>query len=332
MWQTDPLAFMTALGLDLALGDPQTWPHLARASGALSVRYETLCARIWGRTVFGGTMFWFAVCGTMVGLYALAHLILNRYFAAGAWILDVGVIYQCVAARDLDRHARAVLHPLQAGDLGTAREKLARVVGRDTAHLDASEISRATLETVAESTTDGVIAPLFWAVLGGPAAALLYRTANTLDSMVGHRNERYELFGKWSARTDDVLSFFPARICALCSVLTHGFRGVIDVVREAGRHASPNAGWSESAAAQALRVRLGGTNHYDGIPHTGPVFNARAALPQPGDILRILRWFWTVTACACLLFTLFAELRRIRQRPEAPPLFPEFQTSDALFH
>jgi adenosylcobinamide-phosphate synthase len=324
MWRIDPLSFLAALGMDLLLGDPHHWPHLARMSGWLSTRFEGLCANILGRTVFSGAVFWFAVCGVMLGAYGLLHAVLNRWFPPGAWILNVAVIYQTVAARDLDRHARAVLRPLLLANLPEARAQLSRIVGRDTAHLDAVEVSRATVETVAESTTDGVIAPLFWAALGGPAAALLYRTANTLDSMVGHRDERYEQFGKWSAHADDVLSFVPARLCAFFSLLTRGFGNVAPVVREAGAHASPNAGWSESAAAWHLNVRLGGTNTYDGVVHHGPVFNAHGNPPSPRDILRCLRWFWTVTACASIACVLFLEWFRIRQRPEAPPLFPNF--------
>jgi adenosylcobinamide-phosphate synthase len=211
-----------------------------------------------------------------------------------------------------------------AGDLEAARFQLSRIVGRDTAGLDASEVSRATLETVAESTTDGVLAPLFWAAVGGPAAALLYRTANTLDSMVGHRDARYERFGKCSALADDVLSFVPARLCALLSLLTRGPQHAVAVVREAGLHASPNAGWSEAAAAWALRVRLGGTNHYDGIPQRGPVFNPGGTAPQANDVKRILLWFWTVTSVAGVAFTLLVHWRSTLERSRVPnhPVLP----------
>lgn len=324
MWRIDSLQFFAALGLDLLWGDPQQWPHLARAAGSLSVFWEKICTRWLGRTVLSGAVFWFCVCSIPLGIYALLHVLLGRWFPAGAWCLDVAVVYQCVAARDLDRHAREVLRPLLADNLPEARRRLSWIVGRDTAHLDASEISRATLEAVAESTTDGVLAPLFWAVVGGPAAALLYRIANTLDSMVGHRNEQYERFGKWAARADDVLSFIPARICALVSLTLCGLRNAVSVVREAAQHASPNAGWSESAAAWTLGVRLGGTNHYDGIPHAGPLFNPQGRPPAARDILRILRWFWMVTACTAVVCAGFLECRRIRERPVDPPLFPKY--------
>lgn len=327
MWRIDPLQFLVALGLDLALGDPQHWPHIARATGSLSMFWEKICSRFLGRTVFSGTVFWFCVCATLLGTYALVHTLLMRWFPAGAWWLGVGVVYQSVAARDLDRHARAVLGPLLVADLPEARRRLSHIVGRDTAELNDSEISRAAVEAVAESTTDGVIAPIFWAVVGGPAGALLYRTVNTLDSMVGHRTERYELIGKWAARADDVFSFIPARLCALVSVGTHGLRHVARVAREARQHASPNAGWSESAAAWALDIRLGGTNYYDGVPHRGPVFNPEGTRPGAFDILRILRWFWIVTACTSIFFAAFLEWRRIRERPEAPPLFPKYSLS-----
>lgn len=312
----------------MALGDPQTWPHIARATGTLSALLEGFFVRWMGRTVFSGAVFWFGVCGTVVGAYAAVRVVLSWWIPAAAWMLDVAVVYQTIAARDLDRHARAVLYPLLSGDLKGARTRLSYIVGRDTAHLDAPEISRAAVEAVAESTTDGVLAPLFWAVVGGPAAALLYRVSNTLDSIVGHRDERYELFGKWSARADDLLNYVPARVCAIFSLLTRGLRRIGPVVREARLHASPNAGWSESAAAHALDLRLGGVNSYQGAPHPGPVFNAGGRSPAPRDVLRVLRWFWTVTACATLASVLFLEWRRIRELRAEPPLFPQFTSPD----
>ncbi len=317
MWQTDALQFLTAVVLDLMLGDPQGWPHLTRAAGGLTAFWEPLCARILGRTVVGGALLWLSVSLSMLGFYFAVRYTLEVFSPSLAWIWDALVIYQTIAARDLDRHARNVHVPLVFGDLTESRRCVGYLVGRDTQNLDETGISRAAVEAVSESTTDGVIAPLFWAVIGGAPAALLYRTANTLDSIVGHRNDQYELLGKVSALADDLLGFIPARLCAFASLLPSGFQHVSEVVADAGKHASPNAGWSESAAAWALNIRLGGTNFYDGLPFEGPVFNPLAPEARPSDIPRVLRWFWSVVLLCVLLFSGGLYLRDRQERSPA---------------
>ena len=309
MWQIDLFQFLSAVGLDLALGDPRGWPHLTRAAGALAGLCEDLWSRTLGRSVLAGVFFWLSVCGGMLVAYVFVRQFLSMFSPVLAGVWDVAVIYQTLAARDLDRHARAVLAPLTLGDLEESRNRVGFLVGRDTDPLDATGISRAAVEAVAESTTDGFVAPLFWAAVGGAPAALLYRCANTLDSIVGHHNERYELFGKFSAIADDLLSFIPARLCALASLLPRGFKSAINVVNEASRHASPNAGWSEAAAAWALNLRLGGVNFYDGVPSEGPVFNQNAPNPEPRDIMRVLRWFWSVAFSCVILLGLYVAVR-----------------------
>lgn len=325
MWRTDLLQLLLAVGLDVALGDPQGWPHLTRLAGGLIPPLEALWTRLIGRTVFGGFLLCVSVCGAMLAGYFMIRGVLVSFANSLGWLWDLLVIYQTLAGRDLDRHARAVVFPLAMGDLDEARLRVAFLVGRDTHHLDTAGVSRAAVEAVAESATDGFVAPLFWAAIGGAPAALIYRTVNTLDSMVGHRTERYELMGKFSARADDVLGYLPARLCALASLLPRGFRYVLAVLQDSGKHASPNAGWSESAAAWALGVRLGGVNYYDGVPQRGPVFNANARAPQPTDILRSLRWFWSVAAF-CVLVCAAGLVVRERLKPKPivlPPVPPE---------
>ncbi len=323
MWRTDLFQFLLALGLDMLLGDPHGLPHIARVAGSLCAALEWRCALVLGRSIAAGVLLWLLVCGAMLGGYFLVRKALLLWSPALGWIWDTLVIYQAVAGRDLDQHARAVVTPLLMGDLGEARLRVAQIVGRDTDHLSESEICRATVETVAESATDGFVAPLFWAAVGGAPAALLYRTANTLDSMVGHRNAQYELLGKFSARVDDVLNYLPARLCALASLLPRGFRYVLAVLEDSARHASPNAGWSEAAAAWALGVRLGGVNTYDGVPHRGPVFNVNAPAPRPADILRALRWFWGVAAFCVLVFSAGLVARdKLKPKQVSPPEVP----------
>lgn len=298
MWRLDPLQLGLAIGLDLALGDPHGWPHPARAAGRFAALLERFLSRSLGRGVVAGLTFWLGVNGAMLAAFAAVRAALRRIHPAAAWVLEVFVVYQTLAATDLRQHVRAVLLPLKTGDLPRARARLAMIVGRDTGHLDQSETSRAAIESLAESSNDAFVAPLFWAVAAGAPGALWYRTVNTLDSIVGHRNERYERFGKISARSDDALNWVPARFCAAVSESLRGFRNWKEIRREARAHASPNAGWSEAAAAFALGVQLGGTNFYDGIPLPGPVFNPGGRVPTPDDLALSLDWFRGVAATA----------------------------------
>jgi adenosylcobinamide-phosphate synthase len=273
-------------------------------AGALSTWYERLIARALSRSVFSGVVFWFFVNGTMLGAFAVLHCLLASVSLIAAQALDTLVIYQSIAATDLAKHVRAIVHPLQSGDIRAARSRLAWIVGRDTEYLDEAEISRAAIESVAESTTDGVISPLFWAFVLGAPGALLYRTSNTLDSTVGHRTPAYEKFGKASARIDDVLNWLPSRICAFVFWLLR-FRIPWNSVRLAARkHASPNAGWSEAAMAYALGVKLGGDNFYDGERISGPVFNSEGRTACLSDIEASLAWMWRVVAGCTGLFML----------------------------
>ncbi len=322
MWRTDAFQFLLAIALDLLLGDPHGWPHLTRGAGVLTTVFEALCVRALGRSVVAGVLLWACVCGTMLGVYFVVRNGLGLIHPSLAWCWDALVIYQTLAARDLARHAQDVHAPLLLGDLEESRRRVGYIVGRDTHNLEAAEISRAAVEAVAESATDGFVAPLFWAAVGGAPAALVYRAANTLDSMVGHRNEQYELVGKFSARADDVLNYIPARLCALASLIPRGFRYALAVSADAQRHASPNAGWSEAAAAWALRVRLGGVNFYDGLAQQGPVFNPLAPSPQPGDIPRVLRWFWGVSL-GCVIVLLAGLVLRDNITPRAMPVLEE---------
>ena len=304
MWRVEPLQILLAVALDLLLGDPRGWPHIARATGDISAFYEKWLAGKFKRSIALGALFWALVAGTMLLGYTIACFLCGWLSPLLAYALNVLVIYQSVAAVDLARHVRRVLAPLLAGDLDHAREKLSLIVGRDTGALDESEISRAAIEATAESLTDAVVAPLFWAVVAGAPGALLYRVANTLDSMVGHRDERYERFGRASARIDDALNWLPARLAAGCIAARFGlFPAWKAICGEAKKHASPNAGWTEAAMAYALKVRLGGENVYHGVRIVGPVFNKESFSPAPLDVERGLGVMWRafVMALAVLL-------------------------------
>ena len=305
MWRVDPSQILAAIVLDALLGDPRGWPHVARGAGWLSAACEKLLTARLRRSVSLGVAFWTLVAGTMFALYAGAHRVCSALNPLAARILETLVIYQAIAARDLSRHVKAIIVPLADGDLATARNRLAWIVGRDTEALGESEISRAAIESVAESTTDAVIAPLFWSCIAGAPGALLYRAANTLDSIVGHRTDAYEKFGKPSARLDDILNWLPARICAGAFCVLSPTVRWRTIRREAATHASPNAGWGEAAMAYAIGVRLGGGNFYDGERVDGPIFNAPGRAAGPADIAPSLIWMWRISGfCSAVLVAL----------------------------
>jgi adenosylcobinamide-phosphate synthase len=304
MWRADPSQILVAIMLDLFVGDPHGWPHITRLTGALSIRYEAFLTQRLQRSVMLGFIFWGLATGTIFAAYVVSYFLCATFGSAATWLLNTLVIYQAIAAKDLHRHVQAVLRPLTAGDLVEARTRLGCIVGRDTEGLGEPEISRAAIESVAESLTDAIIAPLFWSVVAGAPGALVYRTANTLDSMVGHRTDAYEKFGKASARIDDLLNWVPARICAILFCFLNSGRRLSTIQREAAAPASPNAGWSEAAMAYALGVRLGGDNYYDGECVRGPVFNPSGRMANTTDIARSLAWMWRIAGASAGLFLL----------------------------
>jgi len=205
-----------------------------------------------------------------------------------------------LAARSLFDHVRAVAQPLKAGDLLAARLAVGMIVGRDVEAMDENEVATAALESLAESFCDGVVAPVFWFVTGGLPGLFVYKAINTADSMIGHREPRWRAFGWAAARADDVMNWIPARIAGVLIALAGG-QGWRIMWRDAGKHASPNAGWSEAAMAGALRVRLGGPVRYDGVMTDRPVFGDWAP-PSAHDLKRGLKVY--SLACALLLMLL----------------------------
>lgn len=274
---------VAAVVLDLLVGDPQWLPHPVRLIGWCASLTERVTRRVVPWTRGAGILTTLVIVGgsgaIAYGLIALAtHL--HPYAGDAVSIL---VIYTTVAARDLAKHSSAVCRALAAEDLPEARKRVSWIVGRDTAKLDEPEIVRAAVESVAESFVDGVTAPLFFAVIAGPVGAIAYRASNTLDSMFGHKDERYLYFGWASARLDDVANFLPARLSTpfiALAALVLGARplGSLKILwRDARNHDSPNAGFPEAAMAGALGVQLGGTNYYDGEPSEKPRIGDPAA-------------------------------------------------------
>lgn len=292
MWTLDLYCLLAAVALDFIIGDPRRMPHLARWSGSLISLLEPRFRRHFGNGIAAGGLFALSVTGIMLLAALLLILAASSVYPPLAWILQTLLLYQCIAARDLIAHVTRVLNPLREGDIATARQHLSWIVGRDTAQLDEEGISRAAIETTAESFHDGFVGPLFWAVLLGPLGALLFRVVNTLDSMVGHRDERYLYFGRFSARADDVLGFLPARVSALLLAPRIAFTQFTALRHQAHQHASPNAGWTEAAMALECGIRLGGANDYSGERLDGPVFNPQGLSPDARSIRQAIHQFW----------------------------------------
>jgi adenosylcobinamide-phosphate synthase len=288
-----------AYALDLLVGDPEWFPHPVRLFGALT----RICgARLQRAAVNLSSPFRDLLAGA-----ALTTAITSLAYASGrpqnaAW--QVLLAWTTLATRSLLDEARAVIQALESGNHYLARRRLARIVGRDTGYLNETEIARAVIETLAESACDGIVAPLFWLVMGGVPLAMSYKAVNTLDSMIGHPEPPYRYFGRVAARLDDAANLIPARFTALAIVAAsrvHSLnaRNSLAIWRQdAHRHASPNAGQSEAAMAGALGVRLGGTNFYDGVPHEAPLFCSEGRPAHARDARVALSLVTTVSGLA----------------------------------
>ncbi|MFD0959593.1 adenosylcobinamide-phosphate synthase CbiB [Paenibacillus chungangensis] len=271
------LLAMAAIAIDWLIGDPR-WPtHPVIWIGRLIGRLERAwlrqdgCQRSGEKRMYGillTVIVLAASWGMMWGMVWLADMVHTWLgYAVTAWFIST-----TIAVKGLKEAAMSVYRPLIEGNLNEARKYVGYIVGRDTDSLDESEAVRATVETVAENTVDAFVSPILFALLGGAPLAMLYRAANTLDSMVGYRNDKYVDFGWCSARTDDVLNYIPARLTGLMMVVAAYLLPGLDGRRSwsamrtfAGSHPSPNSGIPESAAAGALGVQLGGSNRYFGL-------------------------------------------------------------------
>jgi adenosylcobinamide-phosphate synthase len=291
---------LMAVAIDLLLGDPRWLPHPVRGIGRLATGAETLARRFLGSTRVAGLMAALVVYLT-AGLAAWGAIYLAAlWHPLAADVVSIVLIYTTIAARDLVGHSMAVFHALAAGNIEDARRRVGAIVGRDTATLDESGVIRAAVESVAESTVDGVTAPLFFAIVAGPVGAVVYRAINTLDSMFGHQDERYRNFGWAAARIDDLANYVPARLtvpmaCLAAALLRQRPLGALKtVLRDARNHASPNSGLAEAAMAGALGVQLGGVTFYDGQPVEKPTI---------GDTITPLRAHHIRLANAMMLLT-----------------------------
>lgn len=304
---------LIAVALDLALGDPRWMPHPVKIMGRFAIMLEPAARRTMPSARAAGIAAAAAVIGCSgLAAWALVSLAGELHpWAADA--MSIFLIYTSVAARDLAHHSAEVFRALDAQDLELAKRRVSWIVGRDTENMKEEDVVRAAVESVAENTSDGVIAPLVYAFLFGPVGAIVYKAINTLDSTFGYMNERYIDFGWCSAKIDDLANWAPARITALliaaaALLMGMGPRRAILMMRRDGRlHASPNSGLSEAAMAGALGVQLGGPvwrkGKLDPMPFMGDPVNPieRALIPKVNGLML------TATAVAVLAGIMLAK-------------------------
>ena len=297
--------------LDAVLGDPRTWPHPVRAIGRLIATTERALRRGLARSRGGpraeriaGVVLVLVVLG-LTGLAAWGVVTGGDRLGGLGSLLGRGLlVYWGLAARSLGDEA---LRASEAADLETARRELSMIVGRDTATLDRPAIYRACVETVAENCNDAVVAPLFWFVVGGPVGLWAYKAVNTLDSMVGYRDERYRHLGWASARLDDAAGLIPARLTWLLIALAAAFRNEHAAAalrigwRDGRKHSSPNAAWGEAAMAGALQIELGGPSTYGRLIRFKPTLGDPGAPIGPAIVRRAVGVLWVASGLAAFL-------------------------------
>ncbi|HOK06119.1 MAG TPA: adenosylcobinamide-phosphate synthase CbiB [Syntrophales bacterium] len=292
---------LIAFVLDLVLGDPRRFPHPVKIIGGLAAALEGPFRNIYRNEYFAGALVVITVLTLTGAVVTMALHLAALASPVLADALSIFLLYTTIAARDLSRHALDVHDSLAAGDLEEARRRVGFMVGRDTGNMDTTEVVRAAVESTAENTSDGVTAPLFWALIGGPLGAVLYKAVNTMDSLFGHRDERYGRFGWAAARLDDVFNYIPARLTGVFIVLAAALvrldaAGAFKVMRRDGkRHPSPNAGFPEGAVAGALGVRLGGLNTYGGKTSLRPFIGDDTRPLEIDDIRRANALMWVTT-------------------------------------
>ena len=257
----------------------------------------------------------FCLLVIIAGLYLVCKLIVTGLPSSWEGIgLTAVLAWPFLAAKSLSNHVKAVAVPLQAGDLPAARHAVSMIVGRNSEQLDQPAIARAAVESLAENTSDGVTAPLFWGVLFGLPGLVVYKAINTADSMIGYRTRKHQAFGWAAARLDDLVNLIPARLTGLMYVLLARapVHALTVMVKDAPCHRSPNAGWPESAVASALGIRLSGPRLYEGVASSDPWLNEAGRDPEPQDITAALqlysRLLWVVSflllaGSVCLFFS-----------------------------
>ncbi|MCK4767195.1 MAG: cobalamin biosynthesis protein CobD [Desulfobacula sp.] len=294
---------LAAFILDFILGDPKILPHPIVYMGNAIGFFEGWFRKHFKHLLISGVVFaGVLIFSTWLIAFITIKLSISIHPVFGTFV-QVILLFFCFSSTSLEKAAMIVFSALEENDIKKAREKVSMIVGRQTETLDEKAITRASVETVAENFVDGFLSPLFFAMIGGVPLALAYKMVNTLDSMVGYKNNTYLLFGRASARIDDVANFIPARISVLIIALAASLlsfkRGVSALktgFSQGSLHKSPNAGYPEAAFAGALKIRLGGPNVYHGTRVAKPYIGKEFKDPEKGKIRQ---------ACDLMIFSSF---------------------------
>ncbi|WP_455650108.1 adenosylcobinamide-phosphate synthase CbiB [Enterocloster citroniae] len=298
LWKIHSTALLAGCALDWMFGDPVCIPHLVRLMGRMIARLELeLRRRMRGRELAAGAVLTFIMCAVwwMVP-WGLFRLVRSAGFPGSflfLFCLETFICYQMMAARGLCTESMKVCRSLEDGEVEMARHHVSMIVGRDTSVLDRDGIARAAVETVAENASDGVVAPFLFMALLGPAGGTFYKAVNTMDSMIGYKNDTYRFFGRTAALLDDVLNLIPARVTGCLMVLAaffipgmDGMNGWRIFLRDRKKHASPNSAHGEAACAGILHLRLAGDAWYFGSLHKKPFIGEDDRPIVPADIRR----------------------------------------------
>ena len=316
------IAFFLGFVLDQIIGDPMNFPHPIRLIGSLisfldkkllGDTSDSASSRKTGKEKALGLILCFLVIGITVlitGVISVVSYMLNTYLGI---LVEAVLTCYILAARSLKVESMKVYYALREGDIEKSRYAVSMIVGRDTKCLDEAGITRAAIETVAENTSDGVIAPVIYTFLGGPILGFAYKSINTMDSMVGYHNDRYEHFGFFAAKLDDIVNFLPARISALLMILAafvlgrdfSGRNAFKIFLRDRYNHKSPNSAQTESVCAGALGVRLAGDAYYFGKLVKKPFIGDDLRQVEPIDIKRACKLMLCTTyLCVIILYLL----------------------------
>lgn len=315
MWRSIVIGYekylaLAAVVIDKLIGDPRSFFHPVVLIGNFIALLERLLLRrehsAAHKKVAGFVLVITVLTITYLLVWGLMYILAAIHWLAeligGAIILSFAI-----TPRSLAEAGSEIKALLESGNLEQARSKVGWIVGRDTAKMDVSEATRATVETVAENIVDGIISPLFYFVVGGVPLAFLYRAVNTMDSMVGYKNEKYLNFGMAAARTDDVFNYVPARLTGILIIfaallLGYNAKGAAKAIRrDAAKHPSPNSGISEAGIAGALGIRLGGLNYYGGIASFRAYMGDERAILSPNHISQTIKLMYIVTGLFLIL-------------------------------
>ncbi len=302
-------ALALAYLLDYLIGDPPWLPHPVRLVGSLIGLLERQLRRICKKPVYlkiAGLLMVMVIAGGSAVLVYLLIITAYKFYPAAGFALELYTYFAVLAGGDLRNHLLRVDSALKKGNLAEGRATVAMLVSRDTEKLDPEGLSRAALESLFENSSDGLVAPLLYAAVGGPAAAVFYKAVSTMDSMIGYKNETYEALGFAAAKLDDLLNFIPARLTALLILIagrpTRNFKEAWPVlIADRHKHDSPNSAWPEAAAAGVLNVRLGGESVYNGVIRSRPVINAKGRDAKAEDIAAGIRLFQKASVLALII-------------------------------